>query len=284
MKTTPRAIYLIFFIASACQSIFSQTVPKVPEYISGRVIDSEVYKGISFVHVLNESRHISALSDTSGRFTIMAGPKDTLVFSVMGYLGKYIVLDENTLSNKFEVHLAPRYYEIAEVEVFGIISYSKFTEKFRKIEIPETEADILRNNLQSIALDIGKEAKYYLAMKKAAEGGNLMAVPILSPEEKQRIKLKEIVNKELIHYEIDKKFNRQVVADLTGLKDQELDEFILYCNFNQKFLQFGSQYEILVKVLEKFEQFKELKKKSSIQTSDNYALNTNTFGYQGCTS
>ncbi|MBN2610299.1 MAG: carboxypeptidase-like regulatory domain-containing protein [Bacteroidales bacterium] len=282
MKLVYRIVFFSFIACLTIHSLYSQKVTQSPGYVSGRIIDSDVSKGISFVHVLNESQRLSVLSDTSGRFTIRAGLNDTLVFSVIGYLGKFIVLDKSTMNGDIEILLAPRYYEIAEVEVFGITSYSKFREKFRKTEIPKTETDILRSNLQAIAIDIGQEAKYYLSMKKAAEGGNLMAAPILSPEEKQRLKLKEMMNKESIQYEIDKKYNRQVVADLTGLKDQELDEFMLYCKFSQKFLQFSSQYEILVKVLEKYEQYKELKKKSSIQTYDNYALNTNTFRYTGC--
>ncbi|NJK85949.1 MAG: hypothetical protein HC906_08250 [Bacteroidales bacterium] len=105
--------------------------------------------------------------------------------------------------------------------------------------------------MEQECVKIGEEAKYELAMKKAAEGGNLLAFPILSPEDIQRIKLKEIIQRENYQKIIDQKYNRQIVEDLTGLKDLELDEFILFCRFDSDYLYRTSQYEILEKVLEK---------------------------------
>lgn len=250
-----------------------------PKYVSGILVDNETSRRISFVHILNESLRLSAISDTSGRFTIRAKSGDTLVFGVLGYLGRFIVLNDTAFKTGLSVSLIPRTYEIAEVEVFAITSYTQFKEKFQRLKLPRTETDVLRENLQQVAQEIGKEAKYEMAMKQAAEGGNLMSAPILSPEEIQRIKLKQILKDDKIQAEIDKKYNRHIVGNLTGLKDLELDEFMLFCKFDRKFLQFGSQYDILVKVLEKLAEFKELKKKGSIQYIKKYDFYTSISGY-----
>jgi hypothetical protein len=88
------------------------------------------------------------------------------------------------------------------------------------------------------------------------------------------------MKEERIQAVIDKKFNRQIVADLTGLKDVELDDFMLFCKLDRQFLLKANQYDILVKVLEKFEEFKQLKKNSRIlQDTDAYACHTIVSGH-----
>ncbi len=270
----------LFLVFIPVHKAVSQISIKDCGKIKGRIIDSETGQGIPFAHVLNESLRISAISDTSGNYAIHGRVGDTLVFSVLGYLGKYIVLNEGNMSETVVTRLPSRTYDIAEVKVFGYSSYSQFKQEFRRLRLPETETDRLRASLQQIALEIGKEARYQLEMEKAARGGNLLSADILSPEEIQRIKLKEILKEERIQAVIDKKFNRQVVADLTGLKDKELDDFMLFCKLDRQFLLKANQYDILVRVLEKLEEFKQLKGNSGIlQNTHTYACRTLFSGY-----
>ena len=271
MKKSLKILPLLSLFCLLPSVLFSQLIILNPKYISGKLLDIENSQAISFVQILNESQRISAISDTTGKFTIRAKPGDTLVFNVIGYLGKYIVLEKSYFEKVLDIKLKARSYDIAEVEIFGITSYSQFKERLKNLKLPETKTDRLRHNLERSSLEEGKEAKYQLAMKKAAEGGNLIAAPILSAQDIERIKLKELIKEEKIQADIDKKYNRKMVGNLTGLKDLELDEFMLFCKFNLKYLQFASEYDIMVKVLEKFNEFKEMKKKGSIQTIENYA-------------
>ncbi len=271
MKRNLKILLPVFFFSFIHSFAFAQLILLNPKYVSGKLVDNVTSQSIPFVYILNESQHISALSDTTGKFTIRAKPGDTLVFSVIGYLGKYIVLEKSDFTICQSIPLTARSYDIAEVEIFGIPSYSQFKEKLKNLKMPETETDRLRQYLEKISLEVGKEAKYELAMKKAAEGGSLASVPFLSAQDLERIKLKEIMKEEKIQAAIDKKYNRQMIGNLTGLKDIELDEFILFCKFSKRYLQFASEYDIMVKVLEKYKEFKEMKNKGSIQMIENYA-------------
>ena len=275
-------------VLALCLFLFSLTVyhtyPQISDPHSGRfkgrIIDSETGQGIPFTHILNESMRSATISDTLGRYVIHGRVSDTLVFSILGYLGKYIVLNESNSRETVITRLVARTYDIAEVKVFGYSSYSQFKRDFQRLRLPDTKTDQLRANLHMAALEIGKEAKYQLAMEKAARGGNLASVKILSPEEIQRLKLKEIMKEERIQAVIDKKFNRQIIGDLTGLKDVELDDFMLFCKLDRQFLLKANQYDILVKVLEKLEEFKQLKKNSGIlQNADTYACHTIVSGH-----
>jgi len=276
-----RMILPFLFLVSCPVRIAIPQISEIsPGQLKGRLIDTETGKGVPFAHILNESLRISSISDTSGRYIIRGKAGDTLVFSVLGYLGKYIVLDEMKAGEVLVTGLVPRIYDIAEVKVFGYSSYSQFKYDFRQLRLPKTETDRLREDLNKISLEIGKEARYQLAMEKAANGGNLVSVPILSPEEIQRLKLKEIIKEEKMQSVIDKKFNRHIVADLTGLKDKELDDFMLFCNLDRQFLLKANQYDILVKVLERLAAFKQIKKNSgTVQKPIYYACCTFLSGH-----
>jgi hypothetical protein len=278
-----KSLIFLIYLLLGCGHVniaLSQISHLATKKITGKLIDNETGKGIPFTHVLNESLRISVISDTSGRYAIRGKAGDTLVFSILGYLGKYIVLDEKDMGADLLTKLIPRTYDIAEVKVFGYTSYSQFKQGFRDLQLPETQTDRLRASLNRIALEIGKEARYQLAMEKAARGGNLLSVPILSPEEIQRLQLKKIIKEEKIQAEIDKKFNRQIVAEVTGLKDKELDDFMLFCKLDRQFLIEANQYDILVKVLERLTAFKQIRKNSgTVQTTYHHACSTCFSGY-----
>lgn len=270
-----RIILFIFLAGSQLQVAVSQKFSSKSRNFTGIIIDSTTNQDIPFVNILNESIRVWAISDTTGKYKIPAKAGDTLVFSVIGYLGKFIVLDDQDIQNSVITKLIPRTYDIAEVEVFGYSSYAQFKQKFQTLEVPETRTDILRENLDRISQEVGREAHIKQVMDKTAGGGNLLSVPILSKEDKERIKLAEIKKEEKIQAIIDKKYNRQIISDLTGLKGDELDDFMLFCKLDRKFLLNASEYDILAKVLERFEAFKQHKKNTGIiQNEDIHADNT----------
>ncbi len=280
MRKFPPVVFFLFLASCPLHIALPQVLHLNPGHFIGRLIDIETGKGIAFAHIHNESLRMSTIADTSGSYVIKAKAGDTLVFSALGYLGKYIVINEMDSRKALVTGLVPRTYDIAEVEVIGYASYSQFKQQFRRFKPPKTEVDLLREELHGIALGIGKEARYQLAMEQAARGGNLLSAKILSPEDIQRLKLKEIIREERVQAVIDKKFNRQIVADLTGLKDPELDDFMLFCKLDRQFLLEAHQYDILVKVLEKLEEFRQLKKNSGIiQNFVHYACYTIFSGY-----
>lgn len=259
-------ILVIIFLFS---SIYSQAQVRGKIILEGRIFDKETGQKIGFAHVWNESQKLMSISDTSGYFKISAETNDTVVISALGYEGKFFIIDEQDFDNGKLFLLHPRNYDIEQVEIVALGSYSQFKEKFYSLKLPETEIDILRNALKEISKEVAIEAYNQMLLENGAAGGGIPVASILTPEEKQYIKLKEILKEGEIDKAIDRKYNRQIVADLTGLKEKELDDFIIFCQFDKNYLYKTSQYEILVKVLEKFEDYKR-KKKSSLTIPAGY--------------
>lgn len=233
--------------------------------IEGNIIDNSTKQKISFAHILNESKRNGAICNDDGGFRMAVDIGDTLIFSALGYLGKVLVVNDSMFQTALTINLIPRVYEIGQVNIMGFRSYEDFKQKFIALELPKTQTDMLRDQLYSLSLEAAKQAEYEKSVEKALsnDGATLASVPILSKEDKQRLHLKEILKQEDRQRVIDKKFNREIVAKLTELKDDELTEFLVFCNFSEQYLFEANQYDILETVLKKLELFKNMKKGGS---------------------
>jgi len=230
------------------------------ENLKGSIIDEKTLGYIPLAHIYNERTRKTSVSDTSGNFRLKVKNGDTLVFSAIGYFLKTVYITDSLLKEKTVfIELLPRTYEISEARVYALGTYEQFKQKVLALRLPETRTDKLRKYLYDLSKKTGKEVKYRQEMDKLTQGGVLYAIPIRSPEEIEMIKLKKILEKEKVQKIIDEKFNREIVADVTGLKDEDLTEFIVFCNFSEKYLLDTNPYDILIKVLEKLEVYKKLK-------------------------
>jgi len=55
------------------------------EFVTGIVVDSATFAGLPSVNVKIKERNVGTQTDSRGNFSIAAQPKDTLVFSLVGY-------------------------------------------------------------------------------------------------------------------------------------------------------------------------------------------------------
>jgi hypothetical protein len=245
----------IFSLPLYPQTITAETSPP----LKGIIVNEHTFEYIPLVHIYNERTRRTTVTDTSGYFAVTVNKGDTLVFSSIGFFLKAVSITDSMLMEKSVfIELIPRKYEIPEARVYALGTYEQFKQKVLALKLPETQTDKLRKSLYDVSRQVGAEVKYQQDMDKLARGV-LYSVPILTREEIEMIKLKKIKEKERIRNIIYEKFNPDIVGELTGLEGDELIKFMVFCNFNEKYLLETNQYYILEKVLEKYEEFKRLK-------------------------
>lgn len=52
-----------------------------------------------------------------------------------------------------------------------------------------------------------------------------------------------------------KKYNRTMVGEITGLVDEQLDEFMLFCRFKDKFIERSNEYDIILAINRCYDDF-----------------------------
>ncbi|MBN1952467.1 MAG: carboxypeptidase-like regulatory domain-containing protein [Bacteroidales bacterium] len=264
MKHLLLMVFLFVFIF-ATSMIRGQVLSTAPEMIDGIIYDDSTGQALPYVQVYNESKRAGYLSNKEGEFRMQADIGDTLVFSAMGYLGKVDMVGDLNMDSPMVVRLMPRFYEIAAVSVTHFGTYEEFKRSVIALELPQTETQRLRNHLFAYShKDLGsalaeEEVRRALSPEPGKPLGGL-SVPILSREDKQRIHLTEVIEKEKRQHQIDLKYNREIIKKVTHLPDEEIIDFMGFCNFSDAFLLNASDYDIVVMIERKYKEY--LQKKS----------------------
>lgn len=239
--------------------VYSQN-PIISNYYSATILDTTNRNCLPFVYIFNESQRVGTISDSTGSFKIKAATGDTLALISLGYLGKRIILSENSPTGKHPIFLQPRYYEIAEVKIVLPRTYEQFKKALLELE-PEEPFTIagLPNTKQ-------REIPLLLDTNYLQSTGFAISSPIsylyynFSKEEQSKRKVQYLTKEEREQVRIDKKFNRELIQRMTGLVGEEITDFIVFCNFSHKYLYEATELEILMRIDQKFKAYQSERK------------------------
>ncbi len=227
-------------------------------YLKGRLTDAVSHMPVAFAHIQNYSIRKATFSDTSGYFIMKVSPGDTLVFSAIGYYYKVAVISDSFVRARANLNyrLYPRIYEIEEARIFAFRNYDEFRNSFLKLDLSKDKTEKLRKDLQEQSTQVALEADRQRKERESLNGVKLLTVPILTPEEKQMIKLKGRLAEEKRKNEVYKKYNPELVKKVTGLQhDDEVMEFMKFCNFSDAYILNINEYDLVVVIMKKFEEY-----------------------------
>jgi hypothetical protein len=230
--------------------------------IAGKVVDVVTGKTIEYAYIYNFSQQKSTYSNMRGEFTLEAGEGDTLVMYGIGYYYKKVIVNNTMLGRQYgkEFQLRQQAYDIAEAKIIGFGSYGEFKRQFIALDQPETPTEKLNNYMASVSQNVAVEAFNKAQAEKKLDGISFVSVPILTPEERERIKLAGIIEKETVHDQIYQKYNPMLIKKITGLTDDdEIIAFMVFCGFSDKYLLGVAEYDLMTRIALKFELFKHRK-------------------------
>lgn len=198
--------------------------------INGRLVDSVDSKGISDALIINKSTNKVEISDKSGYFYFNASLNDTIVIYILGYHTKIFPLQKEMVSRQMNaIRLVPDIEQLKSVEVIGK-SESKQKYRYPNNQEPATI-------MNPITFLYERYNKKYQQYEKVAE----------LQKAKYYDQLKEY------------RLNRLFIMDITGVKEEDVDDFIGKCNFGREFIETASDYELIVMVRKNYEWYKKTK-------------------------
>jgi hypothetical protein len=261
--------YLICVVVLLLMAAYPH-VDAQPVQLKGVILDGVTRKAVENGLVINYSRDFNIYSNPRGEFIVEVNQGDTLVFSAVGYYYQKAIVTDSLLkaSLPLKFMMSPRVYEISEARIVALGTYDEFKQKFIHLDKPKTETEILTEKLADLSHKAAKEAYDMAQANRKRDGITLLSIPIRSPEEKERIALAKIMEKEKIRDQIYQKFNPEVIKKVTGLTtDHDIIEFMVFCDFSDKYLLDVNEYDLMVQIAQKFEAYK--RKKQSDQSDDN---------------
>jgi len=235
-----------------------------PGNFHGKLVDALTGKAIDYGIVYNFSKNIHIYSTPDGEFNMTASRGDTLVVSALGfYYGKAVLTDSLLLAASPVVfRIEPRAYEISEARIVSLGTYAEFKQNFVHLDRPKTATEKLADNLAVISREVAKEAfAQAQVMRKSENGITLMSMSILTRDERERLELARIMEKEKVRDTIFEKYSPMVVKRVTGLTaDDEVIEFMQFCDFTDGYLLKVNPYDLMLAIEAKYRLFKARKR------------------------
>ena len=183
-----------------------------------RVLEDSSFDPIRGCHIINKTQRTGTVSDANGDFRITANIGDSISFSALGYETLTIALSYSMYDYGLIINLKPTAYEMEEVTIRPIIEKPLIT----KWEIYTPPLP----NQGGINIPIsGPLANPVTSLYSR-----------FSKEGKQKRYYDSVINGTADFMVIGEKFNGLIVAQITGLKDDELIGFMSWCKFSNDFL------------------------------------------------
>ena len=209
--------------------------------LSGIVIDEKTQEVVPGTHVINKRTFKGTLTDETGRFSISLEWGDTIVFSNIAYQYLYFIYnDSSTALTDAVAELKEQNYLLSEVSIF---SYKLTSNKDKEIVLKEPllpgNEELGDGRIMQAGVQNPAEFLYNLFGSKPRQ---LRALAQLQAEDAYRRKLEE-------------SNNREIVVDLTGLSQEELEAFMFYCKFAPVYMNTLNDYQFLMSVKRCFQQY-----------------------------
>ncbi|MCK4662377.1 MAG: hypothetical protein KAT68_05900 [Bacteroidales bacterium] len=241
-----KKIIFTFFTLVLFISALALEVETNKYILIGKLINSFDSSVVTDAHIININSNKGTISNNKGIFKIPVNKNDTLVFSSIGFEYTVFTVCDSILNkaDTIEINLLPRCYELPSVKIFPYMNYEDFKQAFLNMEIKDETIDLHLPDLTGFGKPVPK-----------SEFGLAVSSPItffynqFSKEGKELRKYAEIIKRDNYQKHIIIKYNKEIISLITGLKDdEEIMEFIEFCDFSDEFIKQSIDYDIYLAI------------------------------------
>lgn len=208
--------------------------------IKGQVIDLKTKSVIPHASIASYNLISIFTADSLGKFQILTHVDDSLKVFAMGYDAIVFKVTESTGSST--VHL---------------FQLNQFSFLLKEVNVNGWDAELLDKNLDlPFGIHLGQQSDVPVAYRSDFGGKPPVIAAFKSPfsyayyylskREKQKRKMLNLISIDTDYSNL----TNDLLADISGLKDDELEKFRVYCNINIKLDKRDNQQTVRYKVLD----------------------------------
>ena len=224
-----RLVFLLILLTPAILTFSQQEVFK------GFIISTDYDIPLHGAHIKNLSQNTLVTSRLNGTFEIPVFSGDTLEITYVGYQTQLLTIDLNALDNRTSISMQLEKVILDDIVVTPFPEYSDFKQMILELDPPDSSLKIKVPAVGRLAFYDPREAPVVFdpTAPSIAIPFNLEGLTKLGKEKK---KYRKVLELEKQWKEAHEKFNREWVAEITGLEGQELTSFIAFCDFSAKYI------------------------------------------------
>lgn len=239
--------WLLFLLLPATAMAQQQVQPpqssQPSAHLSGKIRLQSTNEILANITVSNRALGQHNISDMGGNYRIAARPGDTLVFTSAGYLNDTLLINMDMLAADYTVYLREKVVALPAVKVTENSSY---------------QLDSLQRHEDYAWLLEKKHPVKLWNEKRPGDDPGLSFSPIgyYSKGEVAKRRLKKRLKQEEEDYYVDFRFPRARVSQLTGLRGDSLDMFMIRFRPTYKWCRDANTMDILLYINDKLVLFR----------------------------
>ncbi|MDH3381238.1 MAG: carboxypeptidase-like regulatory domain-containing protein [Flavobacteriaceae bacterium] len=244
--------------------VFSQEKEKIKQ-LKGQIIHSESKEPLPNAHIINLNTVIGTTTDNKGNFELNTVANDTIYVSYLGFQSIKIKVTNDLLKgNEVIISLHETTQEIKEVVV----------KSHKLIGVLEIDAKNIPKDLYTRIHINGIAQTYEVGVARAKSYDSPVAAifqPIdffynqFGKKPVQLKKLRKLKEDDQLRSIMEQKFNREIMMEYLNMDYAELNELLNNCNYSEYFIKKASDLQIIEALLECYENYKAVKKGSTLK-------------------
>lgn len=203
------------------------------------MVEPDSVTPMPFVYVINSNTGQGQMSDANGKFTVIAGDKDSIIFSFVGYVR--LKVPASKLYKGFKecmVVMIETAYKLNQVVVsdFKLKPYEKDYMKRVIQNSKTTTIDAMSSPISALYMQFSKKGK-------------------------EQRKLAKIFENIFIEEEVAKKFNAETLRKLTGDETIDFEKFRKYCYYlSNEYIISHDGYDLYYRIMDCYYRWKDEKR------------------------
>ncbi|MCQ2974450.1 MAG: carboxypeptidase-like regulatory domain-containing protein [Bacteroidales bacterium] len=245
-------LYLIFVILIlVTKSIFAQ---ETVFDVRGRIVDS-IGKPIQFAHIINLKKHSGCISDTAGYFRILMLSTDTVKISCLGFkdsgftLNGIVYSGESNIIQIADITLKSTIYLLGVVNVFQ----DRWNSFLYDYTHRETIDDLDNKNIENWKKNL--ISPQILRELTVASRGVGFPLNFTRKKEKALKRIDEFNYQEELSKEANEKYNPQIVAQITGMSEDDAELFIKHFKLSRDYILQKSDYDLYIIIKQLYKEY-----------------------------
>ncbi len=229
----------------------AQTEPGGAISLSGTIVD-ETDAPVPYVTISVLNRNEGVVSNAEGFFFLRFDRQDTLELSALGFEKQQLYLGDTATADNYDVNirLSEKTYTLENITVLAY----KDEEAFRRAILALDEKDLPKET-PKIRIPGSYEGPHIEKRPGAAS-----PLSFLYDRFSKRARYEREARQAQQDYDYRKKlsgkYNRDLVGKVTGLQDEQLEEFMAQCRLEDTFIEKSNEYEIILAINQCYEDFK----------------------------
>jgi hypothetical protein len=226
-KYLPALLVMLSFISADAQNRV---------LIKGYVLSIDSSRVVPLANILNKSANQRFISSRGGLFKAQLAPQDSIRITAIGYEDLLFIANDilpDNIEDTIQIYMRPKAYQLRDVNIV----YSNR----RQDSIAQLAAEFLKND---------PLMNNYDRVMNRNEGSIMSPLTALymeySKAGQDMKKFEEFVRHAEMLKQVDKRYNKKSIKRATGLSDEYLDDYILYCKLDRKFILSASDYELIL--------------------------------------